>query len=107
MIWSPHTTVDDPTNYIFTHVNYYLYAAPPGFNFDLKWLNEPIKDDPTLEDYNIVNRSDQYVEYFKSMSTHYKSSTLMHTIGGDFQYANARQWFKNMDKLISYINNKP
>lgn len=31
----------------------------------------------------------------------------MHTIGGDFQYANARQWFKNMDKLTNYINNKP
>ena len=30
----------------------------------------------------------------------------MHTIGGDFQYSNARQWFKNMDKLTGYINKK-
>lgn len=31
----------------------------------------------------------------------------MHTMGEDFQYANARMWYKNMDKLINFINSKP
>lgn len=31
----------------------------------------------------------------------------MHTFGEDFQYANARMWYKNLDKLMNYINSKP
>lgn len=31
----------------------------------------------------------------------------MHTMGEDFQYANARMWYKNMDKLIDFINKRP
>lgn len=38
------------------------------------------------------------------MALHFKSNTLMHTMGEDFQYANSRMWYKNMDKLIKYIN---
>lgn len=29
----------------------------------------------------------------------------MHTMGFDFEYANAHMNYKNMDKLIKYINN--
>ncbi len=28
----------------------------------------------------------------------------MMTMGNDFQYENANEWFKNMDKLIKYVN---
>lgn len=26
------------------------------------------------------------------------------TMGGDFQYSDAVMWFKNLDKLIKYVN---
>lgn len=41
------------------------------------------------------------------MALHFRQDILMHTLGEDFQYANARMWYKNFDKLINYINNQP
>jgi hypothetical protein len=28
----------------------------------------------------------------------------MMTMGDDFEYENANEWFKNLDKLIKYVN---
>lgn len=61
-------------------------------------------DNPKLEGYNIDWKSAEFVEYFRNMSAHYRSDHLMHTMGEDFNYANALMWYKNMDKLINYIN---
>lgn len=41
------------------------------------------------------------------MSLHFRSNTLMHAMGGDFHYSNARMTYKNMDKLINFINKRP
>ena len=60
-----------------------------------------------MEDYNLVTRSNELVDYFKSMSLHYRSTNIMHNFGGDFQYSNAKMYFKNIDKLMKYINSKP
>lgn len=100
MVWHPLQYNSEESNFIFTHVNYYHYSPPPGFCFDILCRDEPIKDDLTLEGYNLDTRSDDLVKYFKSMSAHFRSNTLMHTLGEDFHYANARMWFKNFDKLI-------
>ena len=100
-------TVKDSSNYIFTHINYVIYHAPTTFCFDARCKDEPIKDDDTLEDYNVISRSEDFVNYFKSMAVHYRTSILMHTMGGDFQFSNARMNFKNTDKLINFINSRP
>jgi hypothetical protein len=41
------------------------------------------------------------------MALHYQGNVLQHTFGSDFQYANALLWYKNLDKLINYINERP
>lgn len=41
------------------------------------------------------------------MGLHFRTTNLMHTYGGDFQYTNSRVIFKNTDKLIDYINSRP
>ena len=58
MVWHPLQYTGDASNYIFTHVNYYHYSPPPGFCFDVRCEDEPIKDDPSLEDYNLDTKSD-------------------------------------------------
>jgi len=63
-------------------------------------------DDLTLEGYNIDSKAKQFVDYFKSQANHFRTSNLMHTMGEDFTYTNSRMWYKNMDKLIKYINSK-
>ena len=109
MVWRPKTIPESSSNYIFTHVNHFLYSPPPGYCFDLvcRRKDEPIKDDPFLVDYNLDRKADGFVEYFRSMSNHYRTNNLMHCMGGDFHYADARVTFKNMDKLIDYINKRP
>ena len=47
------------------------------------------------------------MDYFKSMANHFRATNLMHTMGEDFTYTNSRMWYKNMDKLIKYINSRP
>jgi lysosomal alpha-mannosidase len=61
-------------------------------------------DDPLLENYNVHSRAWDFVYYFRNMSLHYRNKNLMHTFGEDFHYATANTWFKNLDKLINYIN---
>jgi hypothetical protein len=41
------------------------------------------------------------------MANHYRTTNLLHTLGEDFQYTNSRMWYKNIDKLLKYINSKP
>lgn len=69
-------------------------------------MDEPIKTDPTLEGYNVDVKAQAFVDYFKNMSKYYRSTNLMHTLGSDFQWSNARLWTLNIDKLMKYINNK-
>lgn len=103
MVWHPfqHSGAD---NSIFSHLNYFNYQAPPGFCFDKTCKDEPIKNDSTLSEYNLIERSQNLTKYFKSMATHFRSTNLFHTIGEDFHYSNARMWFMNFDKLINHIN---
>jgi Glycosyl hydrolases family 38 N-terminal domain len=42
---------------IFTHVEYYHYEAPPGFNFDHGRSTEPIIDNKKNKAYNVNNRA--------------------------------------------------
>lgn len=40
------------------------------------------------------------------MALHFRSSNLMHTLGEDFNFINGNMWFKNVDKLMKYINDR-
>ena len=61
-----------------------IYHAPKGFNFDWNSKDEPIHDNPHLEYFNIEKRANEFVEYFRNVSLHYKTEHVVHTFGGDF-----------------------
>lgn len=45
-------------NSIFSHVNYFNYAAPPSFDYNGRSLTEPIVDNINSLDYNLKTRAE-------------------------------------------------
>lgn len=81
------------------------YGPPGGYCFDQFCSDPPMQTDPALEDVNIKSRVDGFV---KAAQDHYNNSPgtghIMFKMGSDFQYENANEWMKNLDKLIHYTN---
>jgi hypothetical protein len=44
--------------------------------------------------------------WVSDVTNHYKTNQIFLTMGEDFYYANAKQNFNSLDKLIEYFNNK-
>eukprot|EP00825_Cyclidium_porcatum_P038115 TRINITY_DN4351_c0_g1_i4.p1 TRINITY_DN4351_c0_g1~~TRINITY_DN4351_c0_g1_i4.p1 ORF type:complete len:797 (+),score=127.41 TRINITY_DN4351_c0_g1_i4:666-3056(+) len=104
MIWHPRQeSLDD--NYIFFRWIDSVYGPPSGLCFDQRCNDEPVMDDTSLENYNLDSKAQQLTNYLRSRSTYYYNSSIyMQTLGGDFYYQEANKWYRNMDKLIKYVN---
>ena len=51
--------------------------------------------------------SDHFIGASKQIQAkNYSTNHIMMTLGGDFQYMNADQNFKNTDQLIKYVNQR-
>ena len=87
---------------IFTGVTYHGYNPPNGFCFDQSCQDPPIQDDRNLQNNNVKERVEKFVDSIRDQACHYQSGEIMMTMGSDFQYENAHLWFKNMDKLIMH-----
>ncbi|KAJ8312836.1 hypothetical protein KUTeg_010209 [Tegillarca granosa] len=61
-------------------------------------------DDKTLHDYNVDQKVQEFIKAAKDQAKHFKSNHIMMTMGGDFRYQDANMWYKNMDKIIKYVN---
>ncbi|KAF0293557.1 Lysosomal alpha-mannosidase [Amphibalanus amphitrite] len=89
---------------LFTGVLYKHYSPPPGHCYDVNCNDQPIMDDSRLKDYNVNDKVADFIEFSKNKSKAYRSSHIMMTMGDDFNYQAAHMWFKNLDKLIKYVN---
>ena len=63
--------------------------------------------DPTLEDYNVDKKVEEFVAYMKEQASHYTTNNILVTMGFDFAYQLADMDFKNTDILIDHINANP
>ncbi|XP_076073575.1 lysosomal alpha-mannosidase-like [Mytilus galloprovincialis] len=91
---------------LFTGVLFNGYGPPPGFCFDINCNDDPIQDDDRLHDYNVPQKTTQFIRYAELQAFHYATNNIIMTMGSDFNYQNAHTWFKNMDKLIKYVNQR-
>ncbi|KAL6544772.1 hypothetical protein OROMI_023634 [Orobanche minor] len=89
---------------IFTGAFMSHYSPPDGFHFEVNDDSPVVQDDNNLFDYNVEDRVNDFVAAAFSMANVTRSNHIMWTMGDDFQYQYAETWYRNMDKLIHYVN---
>jgi len=103
LLWKSSNNLDN-NFWLLTHFLLNIYTPPNGFCFDLFCDDTPIMDDPRLHDYNVPERVRSFIQAAKNEAFGFATNHIIMTMGSDFQYENANQWFKNLDKLIKYVN---
>ncbi|XP_008287607.1 lysosomal alpha-mannosidase [Stegastes partitus] len=104
LLWRASDSLTPPVADLFTGILPNGYNPPEGFCWDQSCDDPPIRDDPDLEDYNVDDVVRRFLTIANSQSMVYKTNHIIMTMGSDFQYENANLWYKNLDKLIRYVN---
>ncbi|XP_060715118.1 lysosomal alpha-mannosidase [Tachysurus vachellii] len=106
MVWRASESLEPPTADLFTGILPNGYNPPEGFCWDQSCSDAPVQDDPDLQDYNVDQLVETFINISYTQAEKYKTNHIIMTMGSDFQYENAIPWYKNMDKLIHYVNTK-
>ncbi|WOG99352.1 hypothetical protein DCAR_0518700 [Daucus carota subsp. sativus] len=80
------------------------YEPPSGFYFEVNDDSPVVQDDMSLFDYNVQERVNDFVAAALAQANITRTDHIMWTMGTDFKYQYAQTWFRNMDKLIHYVN---
>ncbi|KAI9166079.1 hypothetical protein LWI28_025899 [Acer negundo] len=103
VIWRGSRTFGSSSQ-IFANAFPVHYSPPDGFDFEVFVDFEPVQDNPLLEDYNVEKRVADFINAALTQANVTRDNHIMWTMGDDFQYQYAESWFKQMDKLIHYVN---
>ncbi|XP_071696221.1 alpha-mannosidase-like [Rutidosis leptorrhynchoides] len=103
VIWHGSKTFGSSSQ-IFTNAFPRHYSAPDGFDFEVSEQFEPVQDNPLLFDMNVQKRVNDFVDAALTQANVTRTNHIMWTMGDDFRYQYAESWFKEMDKLIHYVN---
>ena len=76
--------------------------TPPSPSHPADALAPPLAVSRYLADYNVDERVSGFVDAALSQGAQTKGNHVMFTMGSDFNYEAAAEWFGNMDKLIHY-----
>ncbi|XP_028121094.1 probable alpha-mannosidase At5g13980 isoform X2 [Camellia sinensis] len=80
------------------------YEPPEGFYFEINDDSPIVQDNIKLFDYNVQERVNDFVAAALSQANITRTNHIMWTMGTDFKYQYAQTWFRNLDKLIHYVN---
>lgn len=80
------------------------YEPPSGFYFEVNDDSPIVQDNLDLYDYNVQERVEDFVTAALSQANITRTNHIMWTMGTDFKYQYAHTWFRQMDKLIHYVN---
>ncbi|GLT27152.1 hypothetical protein SLA2020_021760 [Shorea laevis] len=80
------------------------YEPPSGFYFEVNDDSPIVQDDINLFDYNVQDRVNDFVAAALAQADITRTNHIMWTMGTDFKYQYAHTWFRQMDKLIHYVN---
>ncbi|XP_019182706.1 PREDICTED: alpha-mannosidase-like [Ipomoea nil] len=103
VVWRGSKTFGSSSQ-IFANAFYDHYGPPSGFRFEVKENFVPIQDNPLLSDFNVEERVNDFINAALFQAKVTRANHIMWTMGGDFEYQYAETWFKQMDKLIHYVN---
>ncbi|KAF5753052.1 hypothetical protein HS088_TW01G00970 [Tripterygium wilfordii] len=103
VIWRGSKTFGSSSQ-IFTNAFPVHYSPPDGFHFEVNDDSMPVQDNPLLFDYNVEQRVNDFISAAVTQANVTRTNHIMWTMGDDFQYQYAESWFKQMDKLIHYVN---
>ncbi|CAF1497023.1 unnamed protein product, partial [Adineta steineri] len=91
-------------SWLFTGILPNRYSAPNSFCFDFSCGDQPIMDDNRLYDQNVQERVQAFLQAARDEAAGYATNHIIMTFGDDFNFENADEYFKNLDKLIKYVN---
>ncbi|XP_057783917.1 LOW QUALITY PROTEIN: alpha-mannosidase [Salvia miltiorrhiza] len=103
VIWQGSRTFGSSSQ-IFANAFPHHYSAPDGFNFEVSNSFDPVQDNHLLFDFNVEQRVNDFIDAAMTQANVTRTNHIMWTMGDDFQYQYAESWFKEMDKLIHYVN---
>ncbi|XP_058102931.1 alpha-mannosidase At3g26720-like isoform X2 [Magnolia sinica] len=103
VVWHGSKTLGSSSQ-IFTGVFPVHYDPPSGFNFEFNDDSPIVQDDIHLFDYNVQERVNDFVAAAVNQANVTRTNHIMWCMGTDFKYQYATTWFRQMDKLIHYVN---
>jgi lysosomal alpha-mannosidase len=103
-VWRPMWDTLGESAQIFTHALYNHYSAPPGFDFDMLADEDPFITNQKLTTYNAPEKAMKFHEWIMEQRRHYTSNNILITMGDDFRFQNAAEYFKSSGALIEYYN---
>lgn len=83
------------------------YHQPSYLRYDERnWDSDPVIVDQNSTSFNADEKVESLRQYLLDDATHYRGNRLMMPWGDDFTFSNAHLTFDNLEKTISYFNEK-